>query len=304
MISEAAWETIRVWLVTTGLRILIVIVLTWSAMWILRIGIKRFRALYQDRHPGAEIAKRVDTLSAILRRVGLVLILGVAGMVLLSQLGVKLAPVIAAAGIGGLAIGFGAQSLVRDVISGFFILVEDQVRVGDVVMVNGQGGLVEAVTLRYIRLRDISGVVHFFPNGTIEKVANMTKEFSYYVVDMGVAYREDTDEVVEVMRRTLEEMRGEEPWSREILEPLDVFGVDRFEDFSVVVRVRIKTRPLQQWRAGREFNRRIKKAFDSVGIEIPFPHRTVYWGESKDGTPATLHLSRLGRTAGGREASS
>ncbi len=288
---EISWEPIREWLMTTGIRIAIVVILTWIATWAMRALVFSFGSRYKTRHPDTESTKRVDTLSNILRTGSLILILGVAGMVILSQVGVKLGPVIAAAGIGGLAIGFGAQNLVRDVISGFFILLEDQVRVGDVVQLNGQGGLVEAVTLRYIRLRDLTGTVHYFPNGTIASVANMTKEFSYYLIDMGVAYREDVDEVSQVMRRVVEEMRGESPWREDILEPLEVLGVDRFADSAVVVRARIKTKTLRQWATGREFNRRVKKAFDEAEIEIPFPHRTVYWGEAKDGTPATLHMA-------------
>ena len=290
---ESNWEAMRLWLVTTGLRIALVLVLSWIATRVLAFGIRRFQAGIRERHDG-EAVKRTDTLSSVLRGVGLVTILVTSGMVILSQLGVKLGPIIAAAGIGGLAIGFGAQSLVRDVISGFFILFEDQVRVGDVVSIDGQGGLVEAVTLRHIRLRDLSGTVHYFPNGSISRVSNMTKEFSYYLVDMGVAYKEDLDEVAALMARVLDEMRGESPWREDILEPLEVLGVERFDDSAVVVRARIKTHPLKQWSAGREFNGRIKKAFDAAGIEIPFPHRTVYWGESKRGDPATLHIDKGG----------
>lgn len=280
------WETLRVWLVTTGLQILLVLILTWVAIQVVRLGIRTFRGRYEARHPDPESIKRAETLARILQGVAMVILLAICGMVVLSQLGVKMGPVLAAAGIGGLALGFGAQNLVRDVISGFFILFEDQVRVGDVVQLNGQGGLVEAVTLRHIRLRDLSGTVHYFPNGTIDRVANMTKEYSYYLMDLGVAYREDIDEVIVVMRGVVDEMRTEEPWNRDILEPLEVLGLDKFADSAVVIRARIKTHALRQWAAGREFNRRIKKAFDAAGIEIPFPQRTVYWGKAKDGTPA------------------
>ncbi|MFC1573385.1 mechanosensitive ion channel family protein, partial [Candidatus Eisenbacteria bacterium] len=159
-------------------------------------------------------------------------------------------------------------------------------------------GLVEEVTLRHIRLRDLSGTVHYFPNGSIDRVSNMTKQYSFHVIDLGVAYKEDTDAVVETMRRVVDEMRGESPWSASILEPLEVLGVDRFEDSAVVIRARIKTVALQQWAAGREFNRRIKKAFDTAGIEIPFPHRTVYWGQGKQGDPAALHVVQTGTNEG------
>ncbi|MBD3336368.1 MAG: mechanosensitive ion channel [Candidatus Eisenbacteria bacterium] len=302
MLSDSTWEAIRLWLVTTGLRLFLILVLAWIASRILSFGIKRFRKEMSERHPGGEVAKRLDTLTGIMRAAGLVLIFTVAGMVVLSQLGVKLGPMIAAAGVGGLAIGFGAQSLVRDIISGFFILVEDQVRVGDIASINGQGGQVEAVTLRHIRLRDVSGNVHFFPNGGINTVANMTKGFSRYLADVGVAYRENPDEVMEIMRRVVDEMRQEEPWNEDILEPLEVWGVDKFADSAVVIRARIITKPIRQWAAGREFNRRLKKAFDEAGVEIPFPHRTVYWGEGKGGDPAVLHIQQrngAGRSNGG-----
>ncbi len=287
------WESLRPWLLSNGLRILLVVALAWIAMRLLKMGIQRFANRYRERRPDAESGKRIDTLAAILRVIGSLAIFITAGLILLSQLGVKLGPILGVAGIGGLAVGFGAQNLVRDVISGFFILLEDQVRVGDVVQLNGQGGLVEAVTLRYIRLRDLSGTVHYFPNGTITQVSNMTKEFSFYVVDMGVAYREDTDEVARIMREVLEQMRQEEPWNKDVLEPLEILGVDKFADSAVVVKARIKTQALRQWAAGREFNRRVKKAFDEQGIEIPFPHQTIYWGEGKEGQPATLHVKGL-----------
>ncbi len=288
--GAASWEAIRLWLVTTGLRIGLVLVLAWLATRVLRMGIKRFREHLKARHPDVESVKRMDTLSDVLRGFALIAICITGGMVIISQLGVSLGPIIAAAGIGGLAIGFGAQNLVRDIISGFFILLEDQVRVGDVVHLNGQGGLVEAVTLRYIRLRDLAGTVHYFPNGTINRVANMTKEFSFYLIDMGVAYKEDVDEVMAIMSRVGEEMRKDPPWDEHILEPLELLGVERFDDSAVIVRARIKTQPIQQWGVGREFNRRIKKAFDAAGVEIPFPHQTIYWGETKEGEPAALHV--------------
>lgn len=302
MLSEAAWESVRSWLLSTGLQILLVVVLAWVVTRLLKVGINRFRDIQRKLDPAPDVSKRVDTLTRILYRTAVVIIVIVAALVVLSHLRIKLGPVIAAAGIGGLAIGFGAQSLVKDVISGFFILLEDQVRVGDVIQIDGQGGVVETVTLRYVKLRDLSGTVHYIPNGSIGKISNMTRDFSYYLIDMGVAYREDADEVMGIMKRTVEEMRAEEPWNGDILEPLDVLGVDKFADSAVVIRARIKTRPIRQWAAGREFNRRIKMAFDSAGIEIPFPHRTVYWGEHKDGTPAMLHLAHSGSSGSERES--
>ena len=191
----------------------------------------------------------------------------------------------AAAGLGGLAIGFGAQSLVKDLISGFFILWEDSVRVGDVVEVAGVSGLVEEVELRTIKLRDLSGNLHVVPNGAIDKVKNMTKDYSYSLFDVRVAYRESVDEVMGILQEIAEDLRLDSRFAKDILEPLEMLGVDQFTDAAVMIKCRIKTEPLKQWRVGREMNRRIKNTFDAKGIEIPFPHQTIYWGEPKKETP-------------------
>jgi len=224
--------------------------------------------------------KRAATLTGILRTVALTLIWAIVIVEILDLVGVDIRPVLAGAGIVGLAVGFGAQNLIRDFISGFFIILEDQVRLGDVAIINGTGGLVEAITFRTIRLRDFSGIVHIFPNGTITTLSNMTMEWSGFVLDMGVAYKEDTDRVAEVMRQVGEDVRMDPAFHDKFVEPIEIVGVDNFADSSVVVRIRIKTRPLEQWNVGREYRRRLKKAFDSQGIEIPFPHRTLYMGES------------------------
>lgn len=229
--------------------------------------------------PGAA-KKRVTTLIGVLRTISRFAIWGVVFMIVLDQVGVDVTPIIAGAGIAGLAFGFGAQNLVRDVISGFFIILEDQVRVGDVAIINGTGGLVEAITFRTIVLRDLSAVVHVFPNGTITSLSNMTKGWSAYVIDVGVAYKEDTDRVVEVMRQVAEELRQDPEYRDRILEPIEIFGVDNFGESEVTIKARLKTRPIQQWNVGREYRRRLKKAFDAHAIEIPFPHRSLYIGEA------------------------
>lgn len=228
--------------------------------------------------PGAT-RKRVATLVGLVRTIALVAIWAVVAVIVLDQLGLNITPILAGAGIAGLAVGFGAQNLVRDVISGFFLVLENQVRVGDVAVVNGTGGLVETITFRTIVLRDLAGVVHVFPHGTVTTLANMTKEWSAYVLDVGVAYKEDTDRVVEVMRRVAEELRADPHYGRAILEPIEIFGVDNFGESEVTVKARIKTLPLEQWNVGREYRRRLKKTFDAEGIEIPFPHRSIYVGE-------------------------
>jgi len=210
---------------------------------------------------------------------------------ILGEFGVKIGPILAAAGIVGLAVGFGSQQLVQDIISGFFILLEDQIRVGDVVEIAGKSGLVEKVSLRMTVLRDLSGNVHFVRNGKIDFVTNMTKEYSRYVFDIGVAYREDVDAVMQVLKEIDAELRTDDAYKDDILEPLEILGVDRFADSAVVIKARTTTKPIQQWRVAREFNRRLKKRFDALGIEIPFPHLTVYPGLNRDGT-TTLHATK------------
>ena len=189
-------------------------------------------------------------------------------LIVLRELDVDITPVLTGAGIVGLAIGFGAQTLVRDVISGFFLIVEDQVRVGDVAMVNGIGGLVEQINLRTIVLRDVEGAVHVIPNGEIKTLSNRTKDYSYYVIDLGVDYGEDTDRVVAPCEQAAAELATDPVHGPNILEPIEVLGVDDFKDSSVTLKFRIKTVPLKQWEVGRELRRRIKRTFDLQGIRI------------------------------------
>ncbi len=227
-----------------------------------------------------EMEKRATTLSGIARKTISVIIWIVAIMMALREAGFDVAPILAGAGVAGVAVGFGAQNLVRDVISGCFILLENQIRVNDVAIINGTGGLVEQINLRTTVLRGLDGTVYIFPNGTIHTLANMTHGFSYYVFDMGVAYKEDTDRVSQVLKEIADEMMKEEQYAKLILSPLEILGVDKFADSAVIVKARIKTIPIQQWTVGREMNRRIKKKFDELGIEIPFPHMSLYFGEA------------------------
>jgi small-conductance mechanosensitive channel len=212
---------------------------------------------------------RVATLTSVLRTLALVGLWSIVVVICLSQLGFDVRPILAGAGIVGLAVGFGAQYLVRDVIAGFFLVLEDQVRVGDVAVVNGTGGLVETVTFRTIVLRDLAGTVHIFPNGSVTTLANMTKDWSGYVVDVEVGYREDLDRIVALMRRVAEELRQDPAHGPSIIEPIEIFGVDAFKDASVVIKARLKTRPIQQWTVGREYRRRLLLAFAAENIEIP-----------------------------------
>jgi small conductance mechanosensitive channel len=229
---------------------------------------------------------RVTTLTGVLRTLALVTLWSVVVVICLSQLGFDVRPILAGAGIVGLAVGFGAQYVVRDVIAGFFLVLEDQVRVGDVAVVNGTGGLVETVTFRTIVLRDVAGTVHVFPNGSVTTLANMTRDWSGYVVDVEVGYRQDPDRVVAVMRRVDEEMREDPVHGPSILEPVEVFGVDAFKDSSVVIRARLKTRPTQQWVVGREYRRRLLLALAAEGIEMPT--RALQIGEAGKPVPVIL----------------
>jgi len=238
------------------------------------------RRIEKKKEFPTEAIKRVDTLFRIFSKVIYILLVGLAVTIILGALGINIGPILTAVGVFGLAISFGAQNLVRDIISGIFMLVENQVRKGDVAIVNGTGGLVESVNLRTIVLRDLKGVVHIFPNGTINTLSNMTRDWSAMTFDIGVAYKEDPDKVIAVMEEVAEELRKDEQYSNDILEPLEIFGVDDFGDSAVVIKARFKTKPIRQWAVGREYKKRLKKAFDKNNIEIPFPHRSFYFGEA------------------------
>jgi len=264
---------------------------------IVALVVGQLERLVEDRDGTymSETEKRAKTLGKIINNAGLVLITGVALMMVLSEFGMDITPIITGAGIAGLAVGFGAQNLVRDIISGFFLILEDQVRVGDVAIINGTGGLVEAIRLRTIVLRDLQGVVHVFPNGEVKQVSNMTKEWSRYVIDVGVAYKENVDHVIEVLKKVGEELQHDPRFAPLILEPLQVLGVDDFAESQVTIKIMIKTLPLKQWEVGRELRRRIKNTFDQEGIEIPFPHVSVYFGEASK--PFELSLSQTAKAA-------
>lgn len=233
---------------------------------------------------------RARTLLTVARNALFVLLLVVSTLLILAEIGVNITPLLAGAGVLGVAIGFGSQKLVQDVITGVFILFEDLISVGDVVNVGDKGGLVEAVSIRNVRLRDLSGTVHTIPYSAITTVSNLTKDFSYYVFDVAIAYREDVDHVMEVLKEIGATLQQDLQFRRLIIAPLEILGVDAFADSAVIVKARIKTLPIQQWTVGREFNRRMKKRFDELGIEIPFPHQTVYFGEDRKGEAPPLRV--------------
>jgi moderate conductance mechanosensitive channel len=273
------------------LRIIAILALAWILQALAARLIRLFRAYMARRTRGDEVA-RIETLARVFRNTAGVVIVLVAGTLVLGELGVSIAPILATAGVAGIAIGFGAQNLIKNYLSGFFILFDDQVREGDVVRVAGIGGLVEEVTLRYVRLRDLDGHVHYVPNGEITVVTNRTREFATALIEVGVAYREDPDEAFAVMRQLADAMRAEPLWKDRIAAELEVLGVEKWADSAVLLRARLRVvPPIQQWNVKREYLKRLKKAFDERGIEIPYPHLTLYAGAGKNGSaPPFRHV--------------
>jgi small conductance mechanosensitive channel len=220
------------------------------------------------RTPRLELEKRAATIAETFRRTVAVAIYLTATMMVLREVGLDIRPLLVSAGVVGLAVGFGAQNLVRDVISGIFLLLDNEIRIGDLAIINGTPGIVERINLRTTALRANDGTVHVFRNGAINTLSNMTREYSYYVFNIRVPHAEDPDRVFEILRGIGDEIASEEPYRFFILEPLEVLGIDQFTDTGMVIQARIKTQPLQQWVVGREMNRRIKKTFDRAGIQM------------------------------------
>lgn len=287
---DAYWNHIEEWFLTSGIRAVLIIIVTLAVLKLVGMFTRKLGDLFERKHTDFEARKRASTLSNVVRWTLRVIVIAVAFMMLLEQVGLSIGPALTAAGVAGVAIGFGAQNIVQDFLAGFFILLEDQIRVGDVVQINDKGGLVEKITLRMIVLRDYSGNVIYLRNGKIDAVTNMTKDYSYAVFNIGIAYREDVDEVIRVLKAIDEEMRKDADFKDDMLAPLDVAGLDSFGDSAVIIKARAMTKPIQQWRIGREFNRRIKKKFDELGIEIPFPHQTIYFGKGKKGDSPPLNV--------------
>ncbi|MEJ2344076.1 MAG: mechanosensitive ion channel family protein [Gammaproteobacteria bacterium] len=280
-IENISWEDV----VLGAFRLLLILVVFWLLMTAAKISLKRLeqhlvRRGQESGDVPSEAEKRAETLVRLLRQAVFIMLWVVAGLVVLREFGVEIGPILASAGVAGVAVGFGAQHLVRDVIAGFFMILENQVRVGDVATVNGTGGLVEQINFRTIVLRDLSGTVHVFPNGTVNTLANLTREWSAYVFDIGVAYKEDVDQVMEIMKRVGAELRKDPKFGPLMVADVEVFGLDQFADSAVMIKGRLRTKPIKQWDVGREYQRRIKIEFDRQGIEIPFPHRSIYFGEA------------------------
>jgi small conductance mechanosensitive channel len=266
-------------LISTAVILLVAIV----AYRVVKLLIKRMvEREFDDEDPvGRRLRlQRAHTLASLLGSVALVVIATVTGLTLLDNF-LDIGPLLASVGVLGLAVSFGAQSLVKDVITGTFMLLESQFGVGDIVRISDVSGQVERMTLRTTTLRDLHGVVHIVPNGEITRVSNLTKSWSKAVLDIGVAYRESVDRVIELLHDIVEEFHHDDEWSGRVLEAPEVLGVQELADSAVIIRVSIKTLPQEQFGVSRELRRRIKNRFDEEGVEIPFPHMTFYWGDGQ-----------------------
>jgi len=270
-------RTLSTWAFDSGLRVLLVAAFAFALIRTVGIGVKRFEhdVNFGTGLDALERAKRARTLSNVLTNITTIVILLIAALMILREFDVDISPALTGAGIIGVALGFGAQTLVRDLIGGFFLILENQIRVGDVAAINGIGGLVEAINLRTTILRDEEGTVHVIPNGAITTLANRSLNFSFYVINLPLAYSEDTDEASQILHDEAEVLRKEDAFAPFILSALEIIGVDAFEENAVRLKVRIKTAPLKQWFVGRELRRRILKALKARGIEMWSPQRTV-----------------------------
>lgn len=270
------WATI----VGRGSQILLFLGLAWISYRILGLVLRRIErsAAAADPSTVSVHEQRVATLLGLVRSVGIVIIGIITLFMILTALGIQIGPLLAGAGVVGLAISFGAQSLVRDILSGLFILFENQFGVGDVIRIGDAAGKVEKMTLRIVVMRDIQGTVHVVPNGEIKRVSNLTRSFSRAVIDIRVGFREDVERVMDVMRDLGARIWDDPDWKPLLMEQPTVPGIESFDDSSVTIRLLATTVPLKQWDVARELRRRLKRRFDEEGIAIPFPHRTLYWG--------------------------
>jgi len=261
----------------TALRVVLILAMAWILQAVVNRLIRIFRRYMQAKAPSLDERARIETLARVFRNTAAIVIVIVAGTLVLGELGISIAPILATAGVAGVAIGFGAQSLIKDYFTGVFLLLEDQIRQGDVVEVAGKSGLVEEITLRYVRLRDFEGHVHYIPNGEIKVVSNRTRGYAHAAIDVGVDYSADIDEALAVMREVGSAMRADPGWQSKVADEPEILGVERLDNSAVVLRCRVKVVPAnQQWNVKREYLKRLKAAFDQRGIQIPFPQVTVH----------------------------
>ncbi len=276
--NNSDWVAVKEWLSFTQpiLHILLIILLAWLIIRIVRKLLRLFRNYMARRTTDSEEIKRVETLGRVFRYTASVVITLVAGMLILSVLGISVAPILATAGVVGIAIGFSAQSLIKDYFNGFFILMENQIRQGDLIEAAGKSGVVEEITLRHIRLRDYEGSVHYVPNGTITTVTNKSRSFVFAVIEIGVSYRENIDQVFSLMRTVATQLRKDPELNTQILEDLEISGIEKLGDSAVIVRARIKVLPSEQPDVRREYLKRLKQCFDENKIELPYPQLTLH----------------------------
>lgn len=263
-------------IIFTALRIVGILVGAKIVIGLAQRGVRAMRMRIASRMDDKEAARRAETLGRVIRNLIAVVVWLIAGMLVLSEFGVSLAPILGAAGVAGLAIGFGAQSLVKDFFTGFFLLLENQIRQGDAVTIADHSGTVEEVTLRYVQLRDYDGNVHFVPNGMITSVINKSRGFAHAVVNVGVSYSADLDQTMAVMQEVGAALRQDAAFADRVMGDLDMAGVEELGDSAVMIRARLRTTPGDQWTVRREYLRRLKKALDQAGIEIPFPQVVMH----------------------------
>jgi small-conductance mechanosensitive channel len=275
------FETYKPYLLN-GLQVLIVFLIAYLSVLIAVRAIRTLRKqsvrmmLKAGAQAQTEVEKRAETIANVIRKVVVLLIWATAFMMALQKLGFAIGPLLASFGLLGVALGFGAQNLVKDVLAGLFLLFENQIRVNDSAVINGTGGLVESINLRTTVLRGETGAVHIFANGSIQTLSNLTRDYSYFVFELLLDYSADTDQAIAALQEIAESVASEEPYKAVVLAQLEVIGLDKLGESGVVVKARFKTLPGKQWPLGREMNRRIKKRFGEPGIEIPFPIRTVH----------------------------
>ncbi|MFC1902864.1 mechanosensitive ion channel domain-containing protein [Chloroflexota bacterium] len=302
-------ETMKRWFLEHGIFILVIFLISYAVYQLLKFVMPKIvegsvRVRGKGRRAKEELAKRTQTLSAILSQIMLIIIIIVALLMILSEIGVNIAPLLAGAGIAGLAIGFGAQHVIKDILNGLFILLEDQYNKGDVVKIAGIIGLVQEVNLRRTIMRDLDGIVHSIPNGGITTASNYTKDWSRVNLDVSVAYGEDLDHVIEVINRVGSKLAEDDYFGTKIRTAPQVLRVNNFGDSGIDIKVLGETKPLMQWEVTGELRKRIKKAFDEEGIEIPWPHIKLYYGQTQLNTGPTCKTCSQVNSPGNKFCSS
>ena len=295
-LANLDWQGLVNWpaMAANLLQVAFILFLSLVAYRVLRLFTKRLQreSDEEDLVRKRQREQRAQTVASLLNNIGGITI-GVIALLMIVGTFMPIGPLLAGVGVLGLALSFGAQSLVKDLISGMFMLIEGQFAVGDVVRVRDTAGLVEKITLRTIVLRDVNGIVHIIPNGTVDTLSNLTKGWSRAMLEIGVAYKESVDYVMAVMEDEARRLARHPDWEPLIMEDPVVPGVERFDDSAVTIRVMFKTLPQRQWDVAREYRRRIKNRFDADNIEIPFPHRTFYWGDDQEPKLAQLAAGKL-----------